>query len=99
PARITDQFVDQAKVPGILGNVPASGPEIIQEVGEEHIRARKPIRSTSADSVFQIAAHEEVSPVERLYEMCEIARTILDGEDRVGRVIARPFLGNKVAPF
>ena len=99
PDRIIDLFVAEAKVPGILGNVPASGTEIIKQLGEEHIRTGKPIVYTSADSVFQIAAHEEVVPVERLYEMCEIARRILDGEDKVGRVIARPFLGGTAADF
>lgn len=99
PPRIIDEFVAKADVPGILGNVPASGTEIIKDLGEEHVRTGKPIVYTSADSVFQIAAHEEVIPIERLYEICEIARNILDGEDRVGRVIARPFLGNNAADF
>ena len=93
PANVVEQFVTQAGVPGILGNVPASGTEIIQQLGEEHVASGKPIVYTSADSVFQIAAHEEVIPVDRLYEMCKIARRILDGEHKVGRVIARPFLG------
>jgi len=99
PPRIIDRFVANAEVPGVLGNYPASGTEIIKELGEEHVRTGKPIVYTSADSVFQIAAHEEVIPVERLYEMCEIARKILDGEDKVGRVIARPFLGKTAADF
>jgi phosphopentomutase len=99
PPSIVDRFVSDAHVPGILGNVPASGTEIIKELGEEHVRTGKPIVYTSADSVFQIAAHEEIIPVERLYEICEIARRILDGKDRVGRVIARPFLGNNAADF
>ncbi|MEO6391496.1 MAG: phosphopentomutase [Pyrinomonadaceae bacterium] len=93
PPRILDQFIAQTGVPGILGNVPASGTEIIKDLGEEHVRTGKPIVYTSADSVFQIAAHEELIPVERLYEMCAIARAILQGDDMVGRVIARPFLG------
>lgn len=93
PAAVIDRFVREADVPGILGNVPASGTEIIKVLGEEHVKTRKPIVYTSADSVFQIAAHEEVIPLERLYEMCEIARRVLDGEHKVGRVIARPFLG------
>jgi phosphopentomutase len=80
-------------VPGILGNIPASGTEIIKQLGEEHVKTGKPIVYTSADSVFQIAAHEEVIPLNRLYEICEIARGILCGEHEVGRVIARPFLG------
>lgn len=99
PPRIIDQFVNAAAVPGVLGNVPASGTEIIKQLGEEHVRTGKPIVYTSADSVFQIAAHEEVIPVDRLYEICEIARRILDGEDKVGRVIARPFLGSNSADF
>ncbi len=99
PAGVVDRFVSEAGVPGILGNVPASGTEIIKELGEEHVRTGKPIVYTSADSVFQIAAHEEVVPVERLYEICEIARRILDGEHKVGRVIARPFLGNDADDF
>ena len=77
----------------ILGNRPASGTEIIKELGEEHIRTGKPIIYTSADSVFQVAAHEEVIPLEELYRICEIARQLLDVPDRVARVIARPFLG------
>ena len=99
PPRIVDAFVAQAHVPGILGNVPASGTEIIKELGEEHVRTGKPIVYTSADSVFQIAAHEEVIPIESLYEMCQIARKILDGEHKVGRVIARPFLGTVADNF
>jgi phosphopentomutase len=94
PASVIDKFVRETSVPGILGNIPASGTEIIKVLGEEHVKTRKPIVYTSADSVFQIAAHEEVIPLERLYEICEIARRILDGEHKVGRVIARPFLGD-----
>jgi len=93
PPPVIDKFVRETAVPGILGNYPASGTEIIKELGEEHVKTGKPIVYTSADSVFQIAAHEEVIPLERLYEICEIARRILDGEHKVGRVIARPFLG------
>ena len=93
PASVIDRFVRETSVPGILGNVPASGTEIIKVLGDEHVKTGKPIVYTSADSVFQIAAHEEVIPLDRLYEICEIAREILDGEHRVGRVIARPFLG------
>ncbi len=76
-----------------LGNKPASGTEIIKELGEEHMRTGFPIVYTSGDSVFQIAAHEDVIPVAELYRMCEIARKLLDGPNRVGRVIARPFTG------
>jgi len=93
PAAIIDRFIKEAGAPGILGNIPASGTEIIKELGAEHVKTGKPIVYTSADSVFQIAAHEEVIPLPRLYEMSEIARRILDGENTVGRVIARPFLG------
>src|SRR5690606_1541558 len=96
---VIDRFVAETGVPGVLGNVPASGTEIIKELGEEHMRTGKPIVYTSADSVFQIAAHEERVPIDRLYEMCETARRILDGENRVGRVIARPFLGTKAGDF
>jgi phosphopentomutase len=76
-----------------LGNKPASGTEILKELGEEHVRTGKPIVYTSGDSVFQIAAHESVIPVPELYKMCEIARKLLDGKHKVGRVIARPFEG------
>ena len=76
-----------------LANYPASGTTIIEELGEEHVKTGFPIVYTSADSVFQIAAHEEVVPLETLYEWCTIAREILQGEHAVGRVIARPFVG------
>ncbi|MBX7056054.1 MAG: phosphopentomutase [Pyrinomonadaceae bacterium] len=99
PPRIIDEFVAKANVPGVLGNIPASGTEIIKELGEEHVRTGKPIVYTSADSVFQIAAHEEVVPIDRLYEMCEIARNILHGDDEVARVIARPFVGETADTF
>jgi phosphopentomutase len=78
---------------GTLGNCAASGTEIIQQLGEEHLRTGKPIVYTSADSVFQVAAHEEVIPLWELYKICETAREILRGPHEVGRVIARPFLG------
>lgn len=77
----------------VLGNKPASGTEIIQELGEEHLRTGSPIVYTSADSVFQVAAHEEIIPVEELYRLCQIARELLQPPHQVGRVIARPFLG------
>jgi len=76
-----------------IGNKPASGTEIIKELGEEHVKTGKPIVYTSGDSVFQIATHEDVIPIHELYHMCEIARKLLDGPHRVGRVIARPFTG------
>ncbi len=77
----------------VLGNRPASGTVIIEELGAEHMRTGRPILYTSADSVFQIAAHEQVIPLEELYRICEIARALLQGEHAVGRVIARPFVG------
>lgn len=77
----------------VLGNRPASGTVIIEELGEEHLRTGRPIVYTSADSVFQIAAHKDVVPLETLYEWCRVARGLLDGDHRVGRVIARPFVG------
>ena len=76
-----------------IGNKPASGTEIIKELGEEHVRTGKPIVYTSGDSVFQIATHEDIVPITELYRMCEIARKLLVGPHRVGRVIARPFTG------
>jgi phosphopentomutase len=78
---------------GILGNKAASGTVIIEELGEEHLRTGKPILYTSADSVFQLAAHEDIIPLPELYQMCETARHLLTGENAVGRVIARPFIG------
>jgi len=78
---------------GVLGNKPASGTEIIAEYGDEHVRTGKPIVYTSADSVLQVAAHEEVVPLPELYRVCEAARALLTGPHAVGRVIARPFVG------
>src|SRR5207248_10947862 len=78
----------------VMGNKVASGTEIIQELGEEHLRTGSPILYTSADSVFQIAAHQEVIPIEELYHICEIARKMLTGSHAIGRVIARPFIGS-----
>lgn len=92
PDRILKPF-QEAIGREVLGNKTASGTEIIKELGEEHLRTGKPIVYTSADSVFQIAAHEQVISLDDLYRMCQAARKILDGEDRVARVIARPFLG------
>ncbi|MBX3288798.1 MAG: phosphopentomutase [Acidobacteria bacterium] len=99
PDEVISRFIKEANVPGVLGNIPASGTEIIKELGEEHVRTGKPIVYTSADSVFQIAAHEGVIPIERQYEICQIARQMLDGENKVGRVIARPFIGENSATF
>ncbi|MGN0160724.1 MAG: phosphopentomutase [Lachnospiraceae bacterium] len=95
PKEVIDAFCRECGIEGVLGNKPASGTEIIKELGEEHEKTGWPIVYTSADSVFQIAAHEEVIPPSKLYEMCRIARKILDGEHRVARVIARPFVGSK----
>jgi phosphopentomutase len=92
PPEIVEPFLAATGAPGILGNKAASGTEIIRELGEEHQRTGKPIVYTSADSVFQIAAHEETVPLERLYAWCIATRTILDPW-RVARVIARPFVG------
>jgi phosphopentomutase len=92
PKELIEEFEEQIGRKTI-GNKPASGTEIIKELGEEHVRTGKPIVYTSGDSVFQIAAHEEVIPIAELYRMCEIARKLLDGPHRVGRVIARPFTG------
>ena len=95
PKDIIDSFIEKTGVPGVLGNKPASGTAILEELGEEHIKTRMPIVYTSADSVFQIACHEEVYSVEELYKMCQIAREILQGEHGVARVIARPFIANE----
>ena len=92
PPSIVDAFVARAKLPGILCNAPASGTEVIERFGAEHIASKKPIVYTSADSVFQVACHEQHFGLERLYEICAIAREILDPHG-VGRVIARPFVG------
>src|SRR5579862_1783491 len=92
PRELIEQF-EQAIGRKTIGNKPASGTEIIKELGEEHVRTGFPIVYTSGDSVFQIATHEEVIPIAELYHMCEIARKMLDGPNKVGRVIARPFTG------
>ena len=98
PAEVLEPFKKKIGR-GILGNKPASGTEIIKELGEEHVSTGNPIVYTSADSVFQIAAHEEVIPLPELYEICKIARKILTGKHAVSRVIARPFVGNQAANF
>src|SRR3954465_10657255 len=92
PHDVIDPFMHRT-ARGVLGNRPASGTEIIQELGEQHRKTGKWIVYTSADSVFQLAAHEDVVPLEELYEACESAREILTGKHAVGRVIARPFTG------
>jgi len=92
PDDLVAQF-EQAIGRKVIGNTVASGTEIIQALGEEHVHTGFPILYTSADSVFQLAAHQEIIPLEILYSMCETARNMLTGENAVGRVIARPFLG------
>ena len=92
PETVIEKF-ERATGRGVLGNIPASGTEIISELGEEHLRTGKLIVYTSADSVFQIAAHEDIVPVDDLYDYCRRAREILRGENEVVRVIARPFSG------
>lgn len=91
--RIINEFINRCNIPGILGNCAASGTEIMDLLGEEHMKTKKPIVYTSADSVFQIACHEDIYSNEELYNMCKIARDILSGDDAVARVIARPFVG------
>lgn len=91
PAALIEALCERARLDGILGNRHASGTRIIEELGDEHVRTGKPICYTSADSVFQIAAHEETFGLQRLYEVCQIARELLDPW-RIGRVIARPFV-------
>ena len=98
PDELIDELCARAELPGILGNCHASGTDIIAQLGDEHIRTGKPICYTSADSVFLIAVHEESFGLERLYQICEIARALLDPL-RVGRVIARPFVGTSAANF
>ena len=94
PSEVVDKFLSASKVSGILGNRPASGTQIIEELGDEHVRTGFPIVYTSGDSVFQIAAHEKIIPLDKLYRICRIARDqVLVGKHAVGRVIARPFIG------
>ena len=93
PPELLDALIERAHLPGVLGNCHASGTTIIAELGEEHVRTGKPIVYTSADSVFQIACHEEAFGLERLYELCDIARELVD-EYNIGRIIARPFIGD-----
>ncbi|WP_044281220.1 phosphopentomutase [Caldithrix abyssi] len=98
PEEILNEFTRRTGYE-VLGNKPASGTEIIKELGEEHLRTGKLIVYTSADSVFQIAAHQDVVPLEKLYEICKIAREILTGKHAVARVIARPFVGKSAEDF
>lgn len=94
PEKLLNEFIKRSKIPGVLGNRHASGTVIIEELGEEHQKTGKPIVYTSADSVFQIAAHEETFGLDRLYEISKIARELVD-EYNIGRVISRPFAGVK----
>lgn len=98
PEELTDALIRDAKLPGLLGNCHASGTEIIERFGAEHVRTGKPIAYTSVDSVLQIAAHEGSFGRERLYEVCAIARRLCDPLG-IGRVIARPFIGSPEGPF
>ncbi len=98
PQELLDKLIERANLPGVLGNCHSSGTTIIAELGEEHVRTGKPIFYTSADSVFQIAAHEEAFGLDRLYELCDIARELVD-DYNIGRVIARPFVGTSAEDF
>jgi phosphopentomutase len=98
PSELIDDLCRQADIPGILGNCHASGTEIIARLGEEHMRSHRPICYTSADSVFQIAAHEQTFGLQRLYDLCIVARKLVDPL-RIGRVIARPFAGSSAKDF
>ena len=93
PDELLEKLIERANLPGVLGNCHSSGTTIIAELGDEHVRTGKPIVYTSADSVFQIACHEEAFGLERLYALCDIARELVD-EYNIGRVIARPFVGD-----
>jgi phosphopentomutase len=100
PQELLDLLVEKADLPGYLGNCHSSGTVILDQLGEEHMKTGKPIFYTSADSVFQIACHEETFGLERLYKLCEIAREALtEGGYNIGRVIARPFVGDKAGNF
>ena len=98
PPELLDALIEQAGLPGVLGNCHASGTTIIAELGEEHMATGKPIVYASADSVFQIACHEESFGLQRLYDLCDIARTLVD-KYNIGRVIARPFIGSDSGNF
>src|SRR4051812_2382375 len=98
PSELVQTLCQRAGLPGILGDRHASGTQIIEELGTEHIRSLRPICYTSADSVFQIAAHEQAFGLDQLYHVCEIARDLIDPL-RIGRVIARPFVGSSRADF
>ena len=93
PPELLEKLIERAGLPGVLGNRHSSGTTIIAELGDEHVKSGKPIVYTSADSVFQIAAHEEAFGLQRLYDLCDIARELVD-DYNIGRVIARPFVGD-----
>ncbi len=93
PGELLEELIERADLPGVLGNCHSSGTTIIAELGDEHVRTGKPIVYTSADSVFQIACHEEAFGLQRLYDLCDIARELVDRYN-IGRVIARPFVGD-----
>ncbi|MFJ5454099.1 phosphopentomutase [Pectobacterium jejuense] len=100
PQELLDKLVKRANLPGYLGNCHSSGTVILDQLAEEHMKTGKPIFYTSADSVFQIACHEETFGLDKLYELCEIAREELtEGGYNIGRVIARPFIGDKPGNF
>ncbi|MCW7555191.1 phosphopentomutase [Endozoicomonas gorgoniicola] len=98
PAKLLKKIMAKADIPGYLGNCHSSGTVILEQLGEEHMQTGKPIFYTSADSVFQIACHEETFGLERLYKLCELVREILEPYN-IGRVIARPFIGDDVGDF
>jgi len=98
PSQLIDRLIAEGNLPGVLGNCHASGTAIIDELGEEHIASGAPIVYTSADSVFQIAAHEEYFGLDKLYALCTLARGLVD-EWQIGRVIARPFTGSRKGAF
>jgi phosphopentomutase len=98
PPELLAELIERADLPGLLGNCHASGTTILEELGEEHVASGKPIVYTSADSVFQVACHEDSFGLERLYELCDIARELLD-DYNIGRVIARPFTGEDASSF
>ncbi len=98
PPELLEKLIERADLPGVLGNCHSSGTTIIAELGEEHMASGKPIVYTSADSVFQIACHEESFGLQRLYDLCDIARELVD-EYKIGRVIARPFIGSNSGDF
>ena len=98
PSDLLDKLIERADLPGVLGNCHSSGTTIIAELGDEHVASGKPIVYTSADSVFQIACHEESFGLQRLYDLCDIARELVD-EYKIGRVIARPFVGTNGSDY